>query len=531
MSLTIGRPGLGRWLAVLTVAGALLLTAALPARAETTLKVIPQASLRVLDPIWTTGYITRNHGYLVYDTLFSLDRQLKVQPQMVDKWTVTDKGLKYTFTLRPGLKFHDNAPVTSKDVVASIKRWGARDQMGAKLMNFVASIDAVSANVFAINLKEPYGLVLESLAKPSSNVLFIMPERVANTDPQKQIEDYTGSGPFVFVKEEFNPGVKAVYKKFTGYVPRKEPASLLAGGKVVKVDRVEWIYMPDANTAAAAMNAGEMDYYENPPIDLLPILRQNPKVKVEVTDPLGTQGVLRPNHLIPPFNNVKARQALYYIVSQQDYMAAIVGDQKLYKLCPAMYMCGTPNETAVGTEGVKQDFDKAKALLKEAGYNGEKVVVMDPTDQFIPHNAALVTAQLLRKAGMNVEVQAMDWSTMLTRRAVKLPLAEGGWNIFHTWVTGADQFSPLTAFATNGLCDKGWFGWYCDPKFEEMKDQWSRASDPAKKHALVLDMQKQAYSQGAYVPLGQFDLPTAYNERLSGVIVSPVAIFWNIQKK
>ena len=286
MDPTASLPSFRRWLAGLGVAAALAL-AALPAHAETVLKVIPQASLRVLDPIWTTGYITRNHGYLIYDTLFSLDPQLKPQPQMVDKWTVTDKGLKYTFTLRPGLKFHDGAPVTSRDVVASIKRWGARDSMGRKLMDFTASMEAVSANTFVINLKEPFGLVLDALAKPSSNVPFIMPERVAMTDPNKQIEDFTGSGPFVFVKEEFNPGSKAVYTKFKDYVPRKEPASLLAGGKVVKVDRVEWIYMPDANTAVAAMNAGEMDYYENPPIDLLPLLKANPKIKVDVTDPLG----------------------------------------------------------------------------------------------------------------------------------------------------------------------------------------------------------------------------------------------------
>lgn len=510
---------------------AVILSAAPTVRAETIVKVIPQASLRVLDPIWTTAYITRNHGYLVYDTLFAMDRQLKVQPQMVDKYTVSDKGLKYTFTLRPGLKFHDGAPVTARDVIASLRRWGARDPMGIKLLAFVASMEAPSQTTFSITLKEPYGLVLESLGKPSSNVPFIMPERVASTDPQKQIEDYTGSGPFVFAKEEFNPGVKAVYKKFAGYVPRKEPASLLAGGKVAKVDRVEWIYMPDANTAVAAMNAGEMDYYENPPIDLLPLLKQNPKIKVEVTDPLGVQAILRPNHLQPPFDKPQARQALFYIVNQADYMAAIVGDPKAAKLCWAMFTCGGTFETAAGSEGFKQDFAKAKQLLAEAGYKGEKVVLLDPTDQFVPHNAALVTAQLLRKAGVNVELQAMDWSTMLTRRADKKPVAEGGWSLFHTWWTGADLIMPLTNANVNGGCDKAWFGWYCDPRVEELKDQWARATDPARQKALAVEIQKRAYEQGAYVPLGQFDLPTAYNERLSGVIVSPVAIFWNIQKR
>jgi peptide/nickel transport system substrate-binding protein len=504
---------------------------AVPVRAETTLKVIPQASLRVLDPIWTTAYLTRNHGYLVYDTLFALDANFKVQPQMVDTWTVSDNGLTYTFTLRPGLKFHDGAPVTSRDVIASIKRWGVRDLFGQKLMSYTQSMDAVSEATFTITLKEPFALVLDALAKPSSNVLFIMPERVANTDPQKQIEDYTGSGPFVFVKEEFNPGSKSVYRKFADYVPRSEPASLLAGGKQVYVDRVEWIYIPDANTGVAAMNAGEMDYYENPPIDLLPLMKSNPKIKVEVTDPIGAQVVLRPNHLLPPFNHPKVREALYYILSQEDYMRAIVGDPSLYKVCPAMFICGAPLETKAGAEDLKVDLNKAKQLLKEGGYTGERIVLLDPTDQFIPHNAALVTANLLRKAGMNVEVQAMDWSTMLTRRAKKDPVDQGGWNLLHTWATGVDLISPMTHALVAANCDKAWFGWYCDPKVEELREQWARSTDAARQKQLGEAIQRQVYATAGYYPLGQFVLPMAYNERLSGVIVSPVAIFWNIQKK
>jgi len=497
----------------------------------TVLKVVPQASLRVLDPIWTTGYITRNHGYLIYDTLFAMDASLKPQPQMVDKWSMSPDKLKYTFTLRPGLKWHDGQPVRAQDCVASLKRWGARDVSALTLMRFVKSMDAVNASTFTITLNEPYGLVVESLAKISSNVPFMMPERVALTDPQKQIEDYTGSGPFKFVKEEFVPGVKAVYDKFKDYVPRKEPPSLLSGGKVVKVDRVEWIYIPDQNTAMAALLNGEVDYFENPAIDLIPLMQGKPHIVVANTDPLGNQGVLRPNHLQPPFNNPKARQALFYIVNQEEYMRAIIGDPAKFKLSWAMFMSNGPMATTAGSEGYKQDFAKAKELLKEGGYNGEKVVLLDPTDQFVPHNAALVTAQLLRKAGVNVEVQAMDWSTMLTRRADKKPVSEGGWNLFHTWVTGADQTNVLSNFQAAGGCDKAWFGWFCDPKLEELKVQWAKETDLAKKKALAAQIQTRAYEGGAYVPLGQFDLPTAYRDNLSGVIISPVTIFWNIAKK
>ena len=495
------------------------------------LKVVHQASLRVLDPIWTTGYITRNHGYLIYDTLFAMDEHLKPQPQMVDKWSLSPDKLTYTFTLRPGLKWHDGLPVQSKDCVASLKRWGARDVTAATLFRFIKSLDAVNEHTFKIVLKEPYGLVIDSLAKISSNVPFMMPERVAMTDPNKQIEDYTGSGPFKFVKEEFVPGSKAVYEKFKDYIPRKEKPSLLAGGKVAKVDRVEWIYIPDQNTAMAALLNGEVDYFENPAIDLIPLMKDKPHIIVANTDPLGNQGVLRPNHLLPPFNNPKARQALYYLVNQQEYMQAIVGDPAKYKLSWALFMSNGPWATNAGAENYKPDVEKAKELLKEGGYNGEKIVLLDPTDQFVPHNAALVTAQLLRKAGVNVEVQAMDWSTMLTRRAEKKPVSEGGWNLFHTWVTGADQTGVLSNFQVAGTCDKGWFGWFCDPKIEDMKIAWAKETDPGKKKVLAADIQRRAYEGGAYVPLGQFDLPTAYRDNLSGVIISPVTIFWNIDKK
>jgi peptide/nickel transport system substrate-binding protein len=517
-----------RWMILAATALVLGLT---PAFAETVLKVIPQASLSVLDPIWTTGYITRNHGYLIYDTLFAMDEHLKPQPQMVDKWSLSPNKLVYTFTLRPGLKWHDGLPVTAKDCVASLKRWGARDVLGSTMMRFVKSIDAVNASTFTISLNEPYGLVLDSLAKISSNVPFMMPERVAMTDPQKQISDYTGSGPFRFVKDEFVPGVKAVYEKFQDYVPRKEKPSFLAGGKVAKVDKVEWDYIPDQNTAMAALLNGEEDYFENPAIDLIPLMKDQPHIVVANTDPLGNQGVLRANNLIPPFNNVKARQALYYLVDQDQYMRAIIGDPTKYKLSWAMFMTNGPSYTLAGTEGYHPDIAKAKELLKEGGYNGEKVVLLDPTDQFVPHNAALVTAQLLRKAGVNVEVQAMDWSTMLSRRANKGPLTEGGWNLFHTWVTGADQTGVLSNFQVAGSCGKGWFGWFCDPKIEDLKVQWAKETDPAKKLALASEIQKRAYEGGAYVPLGQFNLPTAYRDNLKGVIISPVTIFWNIEKQ
>ena len=382
-----------------------------------TLKIIPHADLKNIDPIWTTAYITRNHGYMIYDTLFSLDADLRPQPQMVDAWTASDDGLVYTFTLRDGLAWHDGAPVRAADCVASIRRWGKRDGMGQKLLEFTESLDVVDDRTFTLTLREPYGLVLESLGKLSSNVPFMMPERLAATDAFTQIDEPIGSGPFIFEKDEWVPGSKVVYLRNPAYVPRPEPPSFASGGKRVHVERVEWLYIPDPATAQAALAAGEVDYYERPPVDLLPLMERDPDLTVAVIDPLGTQGWLRPNHLHPPFDRKEARQALLWMVNQEDYMRAIVGDPKFWRTCGSYFMCGTSLETDAASEAlVRQDLERARQLMEEAGYTGETIVLMDPTDVPILHGASLVTAQMLKKIGVNVRVQAMDWSTLTSRR-------------------------------------------------------------------------------------------------------------------
>ena len=498
-----------------------------------TLRVIPHADLKNTDPIWTTAYITRNHGYMIYDTLFALNETLEPQPQMVETWKVSSDGLSYTFTLRAGLQWHDGTPVRAADCVASISRWGKRDGMGQKLLEFTKALDVVDDRTFTLTLKEPYGLVLQSLGKLSSNVPFMMPERFAQTDAFTQIPENIGSGPFKFVKEEWVPGSKVVYVRNPDYVPRAEPPSFASGGKRVLVDRVEWLYIPDAATAQAALAAGEVDYYETPPIDLLPLMEKSPDITIAVVDPLGTQGWLRPNHLHPPFNDQRARQALLWMVKQEDYLRAVVGDQKFWRTCGAYFMCGAPLETDVGSEALmQQDFEKAKRLMQEAGYKGEPIILMDPTDIPILHGATLVTAQMLRKIGVNVQVQAMDWSTLTSRRAEKKPPAEGGWHLFHTWATGADVSSPVNNIGVSGGCEaKAWFGWPCDERLEKLRDAWARASEPAKQKEIATELQRVAYDVVPYVNFGQWFLPTAYRKNLQGVIVSPVAFFWNIAKQ
>ena len=517
--------------AILSAAAALIAFSA-PASAEKVLRIVPHADLKNLDPIWTTAYITRNHGYMVYDTLFAVDDNLKVQPQMLESHTVSADGLVYTFKLRSGLKWHDGAPVKSEDCIASIKRWGKRDGMGQKLMDFTKSMDVVDDMTFTLTLNEPYGLVLDSLGKISSNVPFMMPKRHADVDAFTQVSEIVGSGPFKFVKEEWVPGSKIVYVKNDAYVPRSEPASGAAGGKVVKVDRVEWVYIPDPATTMNALINGEVDLWESPAVDMIPLMRGNADLKIETIDPLGTQGWLRPNHLHPPFNNPKARQALLWAVNQEEYLQAIVGDPSLYKVCAAYFICDTPNASEIGTEPLKAvDRKMAMKLLKESGYKGEKIILMQPTDIPVLNNASLVTAQLLRDIGMDVEVQAMDWSTLTSRRAEKKLPSEGGWNIFHTYATGADASSPIANIGVSGGgVEKAWFGWPTDAKTEQLRDDFARATTAEAKAKIVEELQARLFEIVPYVNYGQWFQPMAWRKNLSGVLVSPVPFFWNIEK-
>jgi peptide/nickel transport system substrate-binding protein len=521
-----------------TAVTALLAVAAVisPASAQSTpktLRFIPQADLRSIDPIWTTAYITRNFGYLVFDTLFALDDKFKPQPQMVDHYTVAGDKLTYSFTLRDGLKWHDGQPVRAADCVASLERWGKRDPFGQQLMEAVGEIKAVDDKSFVIDLKSPFPLLLDALGKLSSNVPFMMPERLAKTDPYKQIPEAIGSGPFKFVKSEWVPGDKVVFVKNTEYVPRKGPPSFAAGGKLAKVDRVEWLYIPDTATAAAALNSGEVDWYEQPPADILPVFAGNKDIVVATVDPLGDQGILRFNHIQPPFNNAKMREAVLNLVNQKDYMQAAAGDPKYWKTCVALFVCGGPLETNAGAEALLHgpNLEKAKELIRQSGYNGEKIVLLDATDQPFVHGQALVTLAALRSAGLNVELQAMDWGTLITRRASKAPIGEGGWNIFHTWSAAPDLASPALNAALRANDGKAWFGWPDDPKLEWLIAQWFKAPDIIGQRKLAAAIQTEAYTGDVpYVPTGQFVIPTAYRSDLHGMIVAPVVFMWNVSK-
>ena len=499
---------------------------------DKTLRFIAQSDLRVLDPIWTTAYVTRNHGYMVFDTLFALDDKFQPHPQMVGDYNISPDKLLYSFSLRDGLKFHDGQPVRGRDCVASLKRWMVRDSFGQTLASAVDQLKGGDDKNFTIRLKQPFPLLINALAKVSSLVPFIMPERLAQTDPYKQITEMVGSGPFKFVASEFQPGNKVVYVKNTDYVPRTEPPSWASGGKIAKIDRVEWLYIPDHATATAALNAGEVDWWENPPLDLVPVMAANPDVTVTDIDPLGIMDMLVFNHLYPPFDNQKMREAVLAVADQKDFMEAVAGDPKNWKVCASFFTCGTPMASDADAAALtgKRDFDKTKKLIVEAGYKGEKVVVLDAVDQPNVHGQALVAADLLKKLGLNVEIAASDWGNVVVRRASKKPIADGGWNVFCTGWSGADMLDPTLNQGLRSNGDKAWFGWPKDDTIEALRADWIKASDSEDREEVAAKIQRRAFETVPYVPTGLYAAKTAYRKNIKGVIQGPAIFQWNVAK-
>ena len=502
-----------------------------PAQKPNTLRVVMHSDLKILDPIWTTAFIVRNHGYMIYDTLFALDGNLQIQPQMVDKWSVSDDKLVWTFTLRDGLAFHDGAPVTSEDVIASLKRWAARDGLGQVLWAKVAEARAVDARTFQLALKSPSGIVLQALAKPSGNP-FIMPRRVAETDPAKQIEDYTGSGPFMLKRDEWKPGDKTVYLRNPAYKPRAEPPSGLAGGKVAKVDRVEWLAIPDQQTAVNALMSGEIDIIEQPQHDLYKLLKADKGVSLVNTNKWGNQYIFRFNQLHKPFDNPKVRQAMLYALNQKDFLDGVIGDPEYYTVCKAMFICGGPYATTAGFEDkYESNFPKARELLKEGGYDGTPVVLLHSTDLYVLTNMAPIAKALMEKAGMKVDMQSMDWQTLVSRRARREAPDKGGWNVLITSTAAADALDPLGYSFIGANCDKAWFGWPCDEEITRLRQAFADETDEAKRKKIVEAIQLRAAENPTHAFLGQYTGAMAIRKNITGLVTSPVPVFWNIEKK
>jgi peptide/nickel transport system substrate-binding protein len=495
-----------------------------------TLHFVAEADLKILDPIWTTAYITRNHGYLVYDTLFGTDESLQVKPQMVERTTVSPDGMKYTFTLRDGLQWHDGQAVVSEDCVESLKRWGKRDRFGQLLMVHTAKISPIDKKSFTLELAEPFGPVLDALGKPSSNVPFMMPARLASIPADEQIKEVVGSGPFKFAADEWQPGEQVVYLRNPDYIPRDETPSGSTGGKKVYLDKVIWRYIPDPWDAAEALTAGEVEWWEDPPLDFVPKIEQNPDLQTFLPDPLVTQGWLRPNFLHPPFNNKKAREALLHMMDQETYLAWAIGQSEYYRPCYSVFACGGPYTTRIGAAPmVEHDLTKARQLVKESGYDGQPIVVLQITDRPHMNAAAVVTRQRLESIGFKVILKAMDWSTYLVARARREPPDKGGWNLLHTWWEASDVINPAVHFGLSGAGPRSWFGWPDIPQLEKLVIDWVRTTDEPKRARLADEIQRVALDEVTYVPWGEWSQPTALRKNVRDVLRFGAPLFWNVK--
>ena len=513
----------------LLASAALAIPLAVGACDNTSVSIATHAKLENLDPIWTTAYITRNHGYLVYDTLFAMDQNYDPKPQMVESYTTSEDGKTWTFKLRPGLKWHDGTAVTAEDCVASLNRWSKRDGTGQELFKNVTSLSAADASTIVMQLSQPSGIVLEALAKNSANVPFMMPKRIADTDPNTPIQEAIGSGPYVFQKDKFVPGKEAHYVKNTAYVPRSEKSSLAAGGKVAQAKKINLIYYGDSKVAADALKADDVQYVESPSSRVVTQLVGKDHIVVANTDPLGNVAMMRFNSQQAPFNNPAVRRAVLMTINQGDYMMAALGDPRFFRACYSVFPCGTPYANEAGNAVLKTaNLETATKALKASGYNGAPVVILNPTD--IPVIAALtaVTVENLRKIGMTVEVRDMSFATMMKERTAKGPTSEGGWSMFHTWWLAGDVDDPM-AIAFSGNSTTGWAGAPNDNQLESLRLAFAKTTDAEQKKQIATKVQERLLTIGALGTLGQFYEPVAFRDNLMG-ITGPIQFFWTLRR-
>jgi peptide/nickel transport system substrate-binding protein len=520
---------------VLTATAAAALPRVAPAQTARarTLRMVPQANLTSLDPIWTTANITRNHGHMIYDCLYGMDAEFRPQPQMAAGHVAEDDGRTVVITLREGLRFHDGEPVRAQDVVPSVQRWMKRNPFGQKLETLTDAVEVVDDRRVRFRLKRPFPLMFAALAQVSNSPCFIMPERLARTDPFQQVREAVGSGPFRFKADEYNSGSMVVYTKNDAYVPvASGTPSLTAGPKVAHFDRVEWHIIVDAATAAAAIQTGEIDWYEQPPPEIQMLLARNRNVRIEAIDPLPLTGILRFNHLHPPFDNKALRQALLPAINQQDFMSAIVGtDARNFQTGIGVFTPGTPlaNDAGLAPLTGPRSIERARDLMRAAGYTNQPMRLIGPTDILAPSAMTQVGADLVRRLGFNADIVLTDWGTTVQRRTSREPVERGGWSMLFTAFSSFDFANPAAHFPLRGNGANAWFGWPTVPRLEELRDAWFEAPDLATEQRLAREMQTVAMDELPYIPVGSYMSLTAVRANLADR-VSGLALFWGIRR-
>ncbi len=482
------------------------------------LRFVPQADVSVVDPLNTTSYAVRNHGHLVWDTLYGIDEHATPHPQLAESHVVEDDGRRWVFTLRSGPTFHDGEPVRAADAVASIRRWMARDTHGQTLAGRLAEIRALDDRRFEIRLRQPFGAMLAALGKSSSYPCFIMPERLANTPPLQAMTEAIGSGPYRFLAAERRAGDRAIYQRYDRYVPAPSgPVAVTAGPKIAHFERLEWRILPDPATTAAALQTGEVDWWERVAPDLRTVLQRRREVVVDRIEGGGTIGMLRPNHLHPPFDDPAARRALWPALDQRQFMQAIMGeDTSRYRTGIGAFTPGSPLASDAGMENITGpgSLDRARQLLAATGKVGAKVVTLNPADQINNSTLTLVAIDMMRKVGLDAEAATSDWSTMLARRARKDPPAQGGWNAVYVAFGGEDLMNPGGHPLLRGNAGDAWFGWPNSPGLEALRNDWFEAPDDAAQRRVGAEIGRVFFEEVPYWPLGQYFVESAYRRGL-----------------
>jgi peptide/nickel transport system substrate-binding protein len=522
------------WLAAAIAAA---LGAAAPAAAQQdrgTLRVSLNTELQILDPLVTTINATRVFAYMVFDTLVGIDGEGRYHPQMLEGWEVSPDRLTWTFTLREGLEWSDGTPVTAEDCVASIRRWAQREPLGGQLMAATREMAVVDGRRFRIALNRPFAFVIEALGKSGHTIPVMMPARLAAHEAHRAVPEIIGSGPFVFLQREWRPGERASFVRNPRYRPRAEPPDALSGGKVVRMQRVELISMPDQATRAAALMAGEIDWLEVAPLDFVETFRRNRAITVGRPRPVDQfLAVVNINHAVPPFNDIQVRRALQAAVVQPDVMAAMGLPADLTTApCGSITTCAAAGLAGAGTEVLRDPgLERARALLRASGYRGEPVVFLHAQASALLNPIGLVVADQMRRAGFNVDLRSSDFATVAQRRLSRAPAEQGGWSVAPIVLNGIDLVNPLANPLVSHNCSEVQPGWYCDPRITPLLREFSEAAAPEARRALAERLQAAMHENVNFVIAGQFAGPPAWRSSLTGVVPFSFPVFWGIERR
>lgn len=499
--------------------------------ATKTIRFIPAADLTLLDNMFSTVSTTAIYADLIHDTLYGRDAKQQVQLQMLEKQDTSDDGKRWTLTLREGMTFHDGEPVRAADAVASLKRWWQTSNAYAQMLRaHTEDLSASGDRDIVFTLKEPFPMLPQALAVASAVVL---PERLANTPISEAITESVGCGPYRFVRDRWISGARAEFVRFENYVPRKEGVSSgTAGPKKPLVERVQWQIVPDAATASAALQAGEVDYLERVSSDFVALLKNDPSIQL-LKQELPSFLIMRFNQLQPPFNNPGIRRAVLKAVDQREFMLAVQGEEnkEYYDDRVGVFSPVSPmaNDAGMAFMDEKRDLKKLAQEIRDAGYKGERVVLLDAADYGNAHAAALVAADLLQKLGMNVDIQTMDWGSVGQRRVSQAPVDAGGWSVYFTQILGLPNFDPASHLALRATGTKAWFGWPDSPRLEELRLKWFAAATVEEQQAISREIQEQAWQDVPYVPLGALYNVGAYRKGWTG-LSAQTALFYNVDR-